>query len=87
MSDFDAIEKLAAWSINYQDSCNPWTLFCDLIGYSEDRYGENINSKNPKLGYLELTQLSDALSVFNDNGYDFVYEYIDKLINSDDEDA
>ena len=85
MSNFDAIEKLAAWSINYQDTCNPWTLYCDLTGYSKDRYGENLNSKNPTLGYIELTQLSDALSVFNGNGYDAVYEYMDKLINSDDE--
>ena len=85
MSNFESIDTLQSWAINYQDACNPWTLYCDLIGYSKDRYGENLNSKNPTLGYIELTQLSDALSVFNDNGYDAVYEYMDKLINSDDE--
>ena len=87
MSNFESIDTLQSWAINYQDTCNPWTLYCDLIGYSKDRYGENLNSKNPTLGYIELTQLSDALSVFNGNGYDAVYEYMDKLINSEDEDA
>ena len=78
-----AIEELHDWSLNYLPGNNPYCVFIDLIGYSEDRYGESVYQAPGKysgvLGYKELCMLADALKVFENNGYDQVYEWCDAL--------
>ena len=78
-----AIEELHHWSLNYLPGNNPYCVFIDLIGYSEDRYGESVYQAPGKysgvLGYKELCMLADALKVFENNGYDQVYEWCDAL--------
>ena len=40
--DLMPIQKLYEWSQgNYETGVSPLNVFIDLIGYSEDRYGEN----------------------------------------------
>ena len=79
-----AIEELHDWSINFQAGLNPYCLFVDLIGYSIDRWGtyaymHDIKDCGEIFGYKELCLISDALKVFENNGYDQVYAWCDAL--------
>ena len=84
-----AIEELHHWSLNYNAGRNPYCVFLDLIGYAYDRWGcdayiePGISSSGGRyssiLGYKELCLISDALRVFENNGYDQVYEWCDAL--------
>ena len=89
-----AIEELHDWSLNYNAGRNPYCVFLDLIGYAYDRWGTdayiapNITADSGRyssvLGYKELCMLADALNIFEDNGYDQVYEWCDALNESED---
>ena len=71
------IAALFSWSENY-DYPTPATLFLDLIGYSDENFGEpmfDLNQVSSKLGYLELGMLGSALNQFAETpslGNDFV---------------
>lgn len=85
-----AIEELRDWSINFEDSQNPFSIFLDLIGYSVDRYGcyfysHDLRDCGEVCGYKELCLLGDALKVFENNGYPRVYDWCDQLL-ADEED-
>lgn len=73
---FPHIVGLYHWSLNYEAGEGPMTLFLDLIGYSQEEIGEPLyNIKDPKLGYLELDYLGDALKEYatiGEGAYDFV---------------
>lgn len=57
---------LASWSRgNYDYRRSPYLLFLDLIGYSEEEYGQNFITDHSKvLGYLEMDYLADALKEY-----------------------
>jgi hypothetical protein len=57
------VADLWHWSTNYEPGKGPFTLFLDLIGYSEDEYGETFYTVKPSegLGYVELDKLARAL--------------------------
>jgi len=76
----EKIKDLYFWSLNFNSGNNPFCLYLDLIGYSEERYGSNI-VKNPSefLGYLENTMLANCLALFENNGYDTIYNIIDEI--------
>ena len=78
-----AIEELHDWSLNYDAGRNPYCVFIDLIGYSIEEWGEpsfpNTHDYRGVLGYKELCLLADALKVFENNGYDQVYEWCSAL--------
>ena len=83
-----AIEELHDWSLSFECGLNPYCLFVDIIGYSVDRHGDysyahDLKSCGEVFGYKELCLLADALKVFEDNGFDQVYEWCDKLIESE----
>ena len=80
--DLKPIQDLFEWSENFDSGVNPYCVFMDLIGYSEDRYGSHTYfGKNYQqvLGYKELCMLGDALKVFEARGYDEVYQFLDYL--------
>ena len=86
-NSFFAIERLYQWADNADESCTLWNLYLDLIGYSEEVYGcsllhLDVYSVSQVLGYQELCHLGDALKVFEDDGYESVYKYIDHLIST-----
>jgi hypothetical protein len=61
---------LAEWSLNYDyKTGNPYWVFLDLIGYSEENYGENLFSGkfSQVLGFMELDYLADALKEYAEN--------------------
>ena len=76
----EKLKELNKWSANYDSGENPFCVYLDLIGYSEEHYGEKL-VKNPSecLGYLEYTMLSNCLALFENNGYETIYNIIDEL--------
>ena len=79
-----AIEELHDWSLNFETGLNPYCLFIDIIGYSVDRWGtyayqHDVKDCGEVFGYKELCLLADALKLFENNGYDQVYEWCDAL--------
>ena len=83
-----AIEELHDWSLNYSPGRNPYCVFIDLIGYSIEEWGapafSDTHDYRGILGYKELCLISDALKVFENNGYDQVYAWCDALNESED---
>ena len=62
----DRVAKLISWSENYEYP-TPFTLFLDVIGWSEQEFGERqCKDKFPALGYLEVGMLADALQQYSD---------------------
>jgi len=76
----EKLKDLFEWSRNYESGNNPFCVYLDLIGYSKEYYGENL-VKYPSecLGYLEYTMLSNCLALFENNGYDTIYNIIDEI--------
>jgi hypothetical protein len=76
----EAIQDLYSWSLNYDTGRGPFTLFLDMIGWSEDELGETIyNLTSASLGYVELDKLADALKEYADCPHD-VRAYVDTLM-------
>lgn len=67
----EAVQDLLSWSLNYDPGKGPYTLFLDLIGYSEDEWGEQLyDLKTASLGYVELGKLAEALTEYADRPHD-----------------
>ena len=80
--DLLPIQKLYEWSSNFDSGKNPYCVFMDLVGYSEDRYGVNTycgKNYSDVLGYKELSMLADALKVYESRGHDEIYRFLDYL--------
>jgi len=66
----DAVQYLADWSENCEHP-TPFVLFLDLIGWSEDNYGERMCSdRTPCIGYVEAYKLAQALEAWSDHPRD-----------------
>lgn len=78
------VQDLYSWSLNYDAGRGPFTLFLDLIGWSEDNYGETLYSVNncSPLGYVEIGKLAAALTAYADRPHD-VLEYVDTLMEAE----
>lgn len=78
---FPNIIALYQWSTNYEAGQTPFSLFADLIGWSEENTGAPLyDLTNPQLGYLELDLLADALKEYANKGqeaYDFASSVIE----------
>lgn len=83
-----AIEELFDWSLNFDSGKNPYCIFLDLIGKSEEDFGDNcfFGKFHEVLGYKELCLLGAALKVFEDEGFQQVYHWCDTLEPGLDED-
>jgi hypothetical protein len=72
------------WSTNYAAGQGPITLFLDLIGYTEEEYGERMyNFMDNSLGYVELSKLADALREYADRPTE-VMEWVRELLSYED---
>ena len=82
----EKLTDLYEWSANYDSGNNPFCVYLDLIGYSQEHYGINLVA-NPSdcLGLLELTMLSNCLALFENNGYDIIYNIIDEITQQEEE--
>lgn len=80
----EGVANLVEWSMNYDWKSRPYLIFLDLIGYSDEHYGEKmIDPKNWNLGYLELSYLADALEEYAINPQ-AVSKFIDDLTEAED---
>ena len=82
----EGVASLWLWSSNH-DYPTPSSLFLDLIGYSEEHFGQplsNLNTIHAKLGYKELGLLSEALNDYANRPLD-VMEYVEFLLNAEGE--
>ena len=69
---------LISWSMNYdlKSTGTPYLLFLDLIGYSEENYGQTMfNPANIQkvMGFMELDYLADALKEYAENPESVLY--------------
>ena len=83
---FDSIAALHHWSLNYEPGRNPFCVFMDLIGYSEEVFGMRLFEGDPSevLGYKELCLLANALRVYEDNGHSAVHAAVADLLQTED---
>ena len=75
------VRALVNWSMNYDiKKGTPYQIFLDLIGYSEENFGEAIVKDVTKvsIGYKELGFLGEALTEYSDSPKD-VMDWIEKL--------
>lgn len=76
----EKIKELYKWSDNYDGINNPFCIYLDLIGYSKEYHGVNfVNNPSDYLGYLEYTMIANCLALFDNNGYDRIYNIIDEI--------
>lgn len=75
-----AVADLYHWSTNYDPGKGPFTMFLDMIGWSEDQIGENLwSGDHSLLGYVELDKLGKALCEYADRPHD-VQGFVDRLM-------
>lgn len=75
--------SLYHWSTNYDAGKGPFTLFLDLLGWSDENIGEPLYGlKDASLGYVELDKLGAALREYADRPHD-VREFVDTLVNAE----
>ena len=80
----EATANLASWSGNY-DHPTPFALFLDIIGVSDEQYGEpmfDLKQCPSKMGFLEIGMLGEALREYADNPGD-VTEWVNALLAAD----
>jgi hypothetical protein len=77
---------LISWSMNYDlKTGTPYHLFLDLIGYSDENYGEplfNLANVQKVLGFMELDYLADALKEYAENPQ-AVLDFIQAIDNAE----
>ncbi len=78
-----SVQDLYSWSLNYDAGTGPFTMFLDLVGWSEDEIGEDLYSyASRSLGYVELSKLASALEEYANDPHG-VREYVDQLMNAE----
>jgi hypothetical protein len=83
------VTNLIHWSMNYDlRTGTPYHLYLDLIGYSDEHYGEALYKGNPRkvLGFMEIDYLGDALKEYASNPQ-AVEAWIDLLMETEQAEA
>ena len=76
--------RLYSWSLNHE-FFSPFRKFLDLIGYSEDEFGEPLGDwKKPSefLGYMELGYLAQGLEEYSNRPGD-ARDHIARLLEAE----
>jgi hypothetical protein len=77
---------LIEWSMNYDlKTGTPYLLFLDLIGYSQENYGQpmfNLANIQKVMGFMELDYLGDALKEYAENPQ-AVLDFIEAIDNTE----
>ena len=91
------VADLWHWSTNFAAGEGPFTLFLDMIGWSDENIGDplymptaqyvhesrrDIIPWDSRLGYVELSKLADALKQYADRPQD-VRAWVDELLTYD----
>jgi hypothetical protein len=83
---FASIAALYNWGLNYDYAQNPFSFLLDLIGFSEENYGDKLVPK-ANLDYLGLDYLADALKEYvvrPDDAQTFIQALLDAEIEEGD---
>lgn len=81
----EAIQDLYSWSLNYDAGKGPFSLFVDIIGWSDDNLGGNVYSGSYPIGWMEADKLANALREWADRP-ETVQDYVDALVGAETED-
>ena len=77
------IAELVDWSLNYDHKTGtPYWAFLDIIGYSDEEYGEKLNPEHFSLDYASADAFADSLKLWAIRPDD-VYDFITKVQNAD----
>lgn len=77
----EGVARLFSWSANY-DHPTPAALFLDIIGYSDEQFGEplfDLSQITGRFGYVEIGMLAKALDEYSDRPGD-VMEYVEQYL-------
>lgn len=76
-------QALYEWGLNCDRNSNPFLVFLDLIGWSQENYGEPlVLGSFGSLGYLEQSYLADALNEYANQPHE-VTSWVDQLMQSE----
>ena len=79
----EAVKDLYSWSLNYDGGKGPFTLWLDLIGYSQDEFGAPMyDLADASLGGVELSKVAAALTEYLAAPRD-VAAYVSELIEAE----
>lgn len=78
------VQDLYSWSLNYDPGKGLFTLFLDLIGWSQNNLGAPQFYPGRALGYVELDKLARALDEYTSRPHE-VTAYIERLIAAEDD--
>ena len=74
-------ESLYRWGLNFEMESNPFRVYLNLIGWTEENFGEVFPFRTADtLGYAELAFLGDALNEYA-NAPQQVYAWVTELMN------
>ena len=74
-------KELYLWGLNHHRATNPFLLFLDVIGYS-DEHGLGRMAPTATLGYMEAGYMADALTEWADSPRN-VEEWVTALLGCD----
>ena len=76
-------QALYSWGLSCVPKGNPFLLFLDLIGWTDDHLGEGCRMMEPgsHYGYMELGYLADALTEYADRPHE-VRAWVDGLMKT-----
>lgn len=82
-------QALYSWGLNCERTSNPFLVFLDLIGWSEENYGQALvlgvavtRGEFTGLGYMELDYLADALKEYTNDPHR-VSAWVDGLMSTE----
>jgi hypothetical protein len=76
--------RLASWGANYLGSSatNPWSVFVDMIGVSDDMWLGRLDRTTGRLSVMEINMLVGALVEYTDRPSD-VTKWVTDLLDAD----
>jgi hypothetical protein len=75
--------RMISWSSNYDFAKSPIACFLDMIGFSEEHFGQRM-FRGGALGYLELDMIGWALIEYSDHPQDvedFISAFMEAEVN------
>lgn len=81
----EGVQDLYYWSTNFEAGRGPFALYLDLIGWTENEFGEGetvYDYAHRSLGYVELSKLARALEEYANQPHD-VYQYVEMLMQAE----
>ena len=79
--NFVSIETLYNWGQNFDNVTNPFAVFLDLVGYSDEYFGTKLAAPANN-GYLELDFIADAIKEFVIRPSE-AEDFIEKLLDAE----